>query len=41
MTLQPMLPQHLSAAAALERLCFSLPWSLESFAAELENPSSY
>lgn len=41
MTLQPMLPQHLPATAALERLCFSLPWSLESFAAELENPSSY
>ena len=31
---------HIGQIAALERLCFSDPWSERSFASELENPLS-
>lgn len=41
MTLERMAPRHLPAVADLERRCFSLPWSLEGFAEELENPNAY
>lgn len=34
----PMGPEHIGAVAALERECFSNPWSIESLAGELENP---
>ena len=32
--------EHLPQVAALEKACFSDPWSTESFACELENPLS-
>ncbi len=31
---------HIAAIAALEKVCFSLPWDLGSFESELENPLS-
>ncbi|WP_085832135.1 ribosomal protein S18-alanine N-acetyltransferase [Clostridium merdae] len=31
---------HLDALAALERLCFSIPWSREGLAAELSEPTA-
>ena len=36
----PMREHHLDALAALERLCFSLPWSREGLAAELAEPTA-
>ena len=36
----PMAPEHLNALAALERTCFSRPWSREALAEELENPAA-
>lgn len=33
-------PSHVSAVAALEKLCFSDPWSEKSIASELDNPIS-
>lgn len=41
MRIIPMSLEHLDAVADLERQCFSLPWSWESFAQELENPNAY
>lgn len=41
MRIMPMSLEHLDAVADLERQCFSLPWSWESFAQELENPNAY
>lgn len=35
-----MSQQHIAQVAALERLCFSMPWSENSIAAELSNPLS-
>ena len=35
-----MSQQHIAQVAALERLCFSMPWSENSIAAELSNPVS-
>ncbi len=34
----PMQEPHLAAVAALERLCFSLPWSEDALRTELDNP---
>jgi ribosomal-protein-alanine N-acetyltransferase len=34
----PMQAQHVPEAAAIERLCFSDPWSENSIRAELDNP---
>ena len=39
-TIQPMEAGHVSQVAALEKLCFSTPWSERSVAGELENPLS-
>lgn len=36
----PMEEKHLSALAALERICFSDPWSENAFRAELGNPGA-
>ena len=36
----PMKPSHVQQIAALEKLCFSDPWSENSVAAECENPLS-
>ena len=36
----PMKPSHVPQIAALEKLCFSDPWSETSVAAECENPLS-
>lgn len=41
MRIIPMGWEHLDAVAELERQCFSLPWSWESFAQELANPNAY
>lgn len=37
MKIVPLAQAHLAQAAALERRCFSDPWSAAGFAAELEN----
>ena len=34
----PMEEKHLLTLAALERICFSDPWSENAFRAELDNP---
>ncbi len=34
----PIAREHLDGVVALEQECFSSPWSLNSFLAELENP---
>lgn len=39
-TFLPMTHQYVAQVAALERICFSAPWSEASVAAELENPLS-
>lgn len=39
-TIKPMDGSHVSQVAALEKLCFSAPWSEKSIASELENPLS-
>ena len=33
-----MYPEDIPAVAALDQACFSVPWSAQSFRAELENP---
>ncbi len=33
--------RHVQPAAELEKLCFSSPWSVESLAAELDNPDAF
>ena len=38
--IRPMTPADVPAVAALEKLCFSDPWSERSIASELENPLS-
>ncbi len=38
--LKPMEKEHLPALAALERICFSDPWSENAFFAELNSPRS-
>ncbi|MDR0249672.1 MAG: ribosomal protein S18-alanine N-acetyltransferase [Oscillospiraceae bacterium] len=38
MTLRLLMPQDIPAAAKLERLCFSVPWSEETLAAEAAHP---
>lgn len=38
MTIERMNETHLTAVAALEKLCFADPWSLSSIASELNNP---
>lgn len=40
MELAEMRPAHVAQIAALEKICFSDPWSVRSIAAELENPLS-
>lgn len=35
-----MADRHLEAIAAIERECFSLPWSLEAFREELDAPNA-
>ena len=40
MEIIPMTRQHVTQVAALEKLCFSAPWSEASVAGELENPLS-
>ena len=40
MMLAVMQKEHIPQIAALERACFSDPWSERSFASELENPLS-
>lgn len=37
----PMAAEHLPAVAALERACFSQPWSEEALAEELHNPLAH
>ena len=39
-TILPMQAAHVDAVAALEKECFSTPWSAASVASELENPLS-
>ena len=34
-------PHHVDGIAELERACFSVPWSRESVASELENPVAW
>ena len=36
----PLSEEHLAAAAQLEQLCFSAPWSENAIAGELKNPLS-
>ena len=38
MTIDRMNETHVTAVAALEKLCFADPWSLSSIASELNNP---
>ena len=38
MTIERMNETHVTAVAALEKLCFEDPWSLSSIASELNNP---
>lgn len=40
MTIVTMAESHVSQVAALEKLCFSAPWSENSVASELRNPLS-
>ena len=40
MKIIPMNESHVAQVAALEKLCFSDPWSENSIASELENPLS-
>ena len=40
MEIIPMTRQHVTQVAALEKLCFSAPWSEASVAGELDNPLS-
>lgn len=40
MTIERMTGAHVSQVAALEKLCFSDPWSEKSVASELNNPLS-
>lgn len=40
LTLSHLKAEHIDQLAALERLCFSDPWSRESLAQELDNPLS-
>ena len=40
MTIEMMAERHVSQVAALEKLCFSAPWSENSVASELRNPLS-
>lgn len=40
MEMKRMNEQHVSQIAALEQICFSDPWSLNSIAGELHNPLS-
>ena len=40
MEIIPMTRQHVAQVAALEKLCFSAPWSEASVAGELDNPLS-
>ena len=40
MTIERMNETHVAAVAALEKLCFSKPWSENSIASELKNPLS-
>ena len=35
-----MCPQHVAAVAELEKICFSMPWSENAIAGELNNPLS-
>lgn len=37
----PMGPEHLDAAALLEQLCFSHPWSKSALEETLKNPCAY
>ena len=39
-TIETMKPEHVSQIAALEKACFSLPWSERSIASELDNKLS-
>ncbi len=39
-TIMPMTAAHVAAVAAIERQCFSDPWSEAAVASELENPLS-
>ena len=40
MIIEKMTPQHVASVAALEKICFSAPWSESSIASELTNPLS-
>ena len=40
MEILPMNAAHVAAVAALEKTCFSDPWSEKSVKSELENPLS-
>ena len=40
MQIVEMEPRHVEQVAALERICFSDPWSAASIASELDNPLS-
>lgn len=41
MILNEMKPEHVAQVAALEKICFSDPWSERSVASELENELAY
>ena len=41
MTIETMNMTHVAQIAALEKICFSDPWSENSVASELKNPLSY
>lgn len=40
MTIETMREEHLTALAALEKVCFSEPWSAQSLREELDNPAA-
>ena len=40
MRIEPMTAAHVSQVAALEKICFSDPWSEKSVASELQNDLS-
>ena len=37
----PMTEQHVVAVSELEKVCFSVPWSLNAITSELNNPLSF
>ncbi len=40
-TYSEILPKHIEGLSRLDRVCFSVPWSFESFSKELKNPLAH